>query len=625
MSGRHSWPCPDAMLMFIKLSMPKPGILRSAASFVRPSAGAGAPCKLMPGRIVRVGDNRWGWLLWLTGQAAVAVLLADSVFLKGGAGLPVPGFWASIAAMDLAVLGQSIIWWRSGPLGATVAQVCGLQAALSLLVVGAAPYGLYGGDAHFDYSVARLMREEGYPVPTGGLLPRAVAYSHWPGLHVIAAAVGRLGGIDLLQAARYLPVILTASTPLTMFMALRRGLGHQGPALLGALLVTQVPWAVTTHSQFIRETAAFPLFLATVFLLACREWRAAVLSTLAAVLTHHLTSLLTLVLWPLFALLHWWTSRSVKGSLPHVVFALIAASAWVVWVLTGPEPARRAVLESLGRVGEGIVSVATWHLWSPFTSMPRREDALRLFSSYGKQAVGALMGTLAVVWWVRRVPGRRTGAHAGLIATLSLAISGWMFLSHYVGMLTGSLNPARLASYGLWGLAGTFADELSGPHQNSSVIPRLGAVACVALLMATFMAEFPSELYRSDRVPQYAWGMPKWGQTAQLYSAAYWQQSHIPAGWRLAGDASTLEVMGGLYQRPVVLDAAFFRNGGNVGRWEGAVLRDEMRRLAYFSWTLQEGYRFFPIGDELWEELLRNSHFNLVYDNGDIRMLARRK
>jgi hypothetical protein len=83
--------------------------------------------------------------------------------------------------------------------------------------------------------------------------------------------------------------------------------------------------------------------------------------------------------------------------------------------------------------------------------------------------------------------------------------------------------------------------------------------------------------------------------------------------------------MGGLYQRPVVLDAAFFRNGGNVGRWEGAVLRDEMRRLAYFSWTLQEGYRFFPIGDELWEELLRNSHFNLVYDNGDIRMLARRK
>jgi len=572
---------------------------------------------------VRVGDNKWGWFLWLTGQAAVAVLLAHSLFLKGGEGLPVPAFWASIAAIDLAVLGQSIIWWQSGPLGATVAQVCALQVVLSLLVVGAAPYGLSGFDAHFDYSVAHLVRENGYPVPTAGLLPRTVAYSHWPGLHVIAAAVSRLGGIDLLEAARYLPVALTASTPLIMFMALRQGLGRQGPALLGTLLVTQVPWAVTVHSQFIRETAAFPLFLATVFLMASREWRAAVLLTLAVVLAHHLTSLLTLLLWPLLALLQWWTNRNIKGSLPYVVVSLVASLIWMAWTLIGPEPVRRTVLESLGRIGEGILSVVTWNLWSPYTSIPRTEDALRLFSTYGKQAIGAVMGTVAMVWWLRRVPGRRAGAEAALIATLSLAISGWMFLSHYVGALAGALNPARLASFGLWGLAGSFADELSGLHRHS-FIPRLAAVACVALLMATFMAEFPSELYRSDRVPQYAWGMPRWGKTAQLYSAAHWQQSHIPAGWRLAGDASTLEVMGGLYQRPVVLDAAFFRSGGNVGHWEGAVLRDEMRRLAYFSWTSQEGYRFFPIGDELWEELRRNFRFNLVYDNGDVRMLARR-
>jgi hypothetical protein len=560
----------------------------------------------------------------MCGQAGLGLLLADALLLKGGLGLPVLVFWVAIAAINVSILGQAVIWWERGPALPALLQVTALQTSLSLLAVWSAPHGLLCCDAHFDYNVALRVVGEGYPLAQVGLLPRTIGYSHWPGLHLLAGSVSALAGVPLLEMARYLPVALTASTPPLIFLALRRASGSPGPALLATLLVTEVPWATTTHSQFIRETAAFPLFLATAAFLGRGEARAAFLCTFAALFAHHLASALTVLLWPAWLatglFLRWPRSRL----LPYATASAILATVWAGWVILSPEPARRAVFESLAQIRHGVESLLRWQLASPFTSIPREADIPRQISTYGKQVLGGAMAAVAGVWLVRRLCRRQAQGEEAALAAIGLGISGWMFLSHYVAAFAGALNPARLAAFGLWPVADRFAVAVGGAPLPGR-LGRATAALAVAALIAVFIVELPTDFYRPDRQPTYRWGMVRWGQTQELYAAAAWQAAHLPAGRRLAGDAPTLEVLGGLYQRVVALDARFYWNGGREGQWDGFVLRQEMRRLAYFSWTRQEGYRFFPLDDQRWRQLLYNPAYDLAYDNGDVQLLVRRR
>lgn len=561
------------------------------------------------------------WALWLLGQGGLAALVADAAMLRRGMGLPPPAFWAALAVVVAALALQALTCWQRGPLAPALVQLCSLQAILSLLVVWAAPHGLYGGDAHFDYYLALRVRDEGYPVPLEGLLLRTQGYSHWPLLHILTAAVAEATGADPLQVARHLPVALTASTPALAFFASSWALRRQGPALLGAVLLTVAPWGLVAHSQFIRETIAFPMWLATAALLARGSWPMAALTTLASLPAHHLTSLLALSLWAVALGARLVTRRDLRETLPYAAATALLAAAEGAYVALAPYYAREAVLGSLRQVGQGLEAVLRWDISSPYTSIPRSEDALRLFATYGKQAAGGMMAGVAALWCLARGLKGRLTAGIAFMAALGLGIEGWEFISHYVGAFSGSLNPARLAPFGLWALSALFAAAVGAARRW----PRWGAALVAAALAAAFLVELPSDIYREDREPHYEWGHVRWGQTPQLYAAGSWQATHVPAGLRLAGDASTLEVMGGLHQRVIAMDADFFRSGGSSSRWDGFVLRAEMRRLAYFSWTAQGGYRFFPLDGPLWQALREDARFNLVYDNGDVQISLRRR
>lgn len=586
----------------------------------------------------RVG--RGGGALTFIALAALGGLLVYAVALKQGHSPSVAWYWLLIAVIDGAVLLQILSRvGRAQPQGAwaVLAQIVALKVLLSLMVVWTAPHGLFGFDPHFNLSATEAVGRWGWPVPDdAGLLTYTLSYSRWPSTDFLNLTASDVSGLSSLQLARYLPGAVGTLSVVFMFVAGKRMFGSGESGLLGALGTAHITTAVTFQAKYVREAFAFPLLMGLVALLVkgrldAKDRTLAIVLLGAIVLYHHLTAFMALLLLGSMALVHWVLSlvkfplgnHASDGAIQQraeslralAVFHMIVFLAYAVYI--GP-----GIIEDIAQGVRNLLVAGGGS--SPYVGVQR--DAVRQFVYYGRWVITAVMGMTLLGYLTyhtlrRKWPGWHT---MGLSLFLWIvAVGSWTIASNYGGVLLGA-DPTRLLTFGYPFLLLIFAQVavlgVRSAGLRSRALAHLATAVVVVFLVVNLLG-MPRYVYQAGAEPDYAAGQVSRVYPAALYAANDWQAKAIAPGAVLAGDWTTWEIFGGLSQRQVAVDPDFYQTGGSSGHYDGFVVRQEMSRLSYFS-KVSGGYRFFPLQEEQLNALLQRPDSQLVYDNGDTRIVV---
>lgn len=572
--------------------------------------------------------------------ASLGGLLFYALALKQGYSPSVAWYWLLIGAIDGAMVLQILARLNRGDNGGewrVLAQIVALKVLLSLMVVWSAPNGLFGFDPHFNLSATEAVGRWGWPIPgDAGFLPRTIGYSSWPATDFLNLTVSHVSGLSTLELARYLPGALGALSVVFLFVAGKRMFGSGHSCLLAALAMAHITASGVFHAWYVREAFAFPLLMGLVALsvkkrLNTEDRLLALVFIGAIVLYHHLTSLIAVVLLATIAAVNWTMtsprspfSRATSNSWVHQrdegrgTLALSHATAFLVYgMFIGS-----LVITSIAAAIQQLVFLDIGS--TPFSSI--LQDPTHLFVFYGRWGVTFVMGLTLLVYMAYRYGVARVGARwsaAELPLFLWVALVGvWTIVSNYGGVLVGA-DPIRLFTFGVPFLLLLFSQlvfhSAGSRRRLSRGLTALGAAA-VAVFLAVNLLGLPRYVYDADGEPAYDARQVRLGFPQELYAASEWQAKAAPPNTILAGDYTTLEVMGGSTQRSIVLDPDFYEAGRISRPHDGFVLRQEMSRLAYFA-RGAERYRYFPLDEEKLDVLLGLNGYYLAYDNGVTRML----
>lgn len=568
-------------------------------------------------------------------------LLVYALALKQGLSPSVVWFWLSLGIIDGAIVLQ-IVGRLNRPQAKgdwlILAQIVALKVLLSLMVVWAAPNGLWGEDSHFNLSATKAVGRWGWPVPTdAGLLTNTRDYSLWPGMDFLSIALSTITGISHLELARYLPGSLTALSVVFIYAVGKRIFGTGFSGLLAALAMAQMTTLVVKHAEYVREAAAFPLFMAVVLMvmkgrLNIGATAATILLLGTLVLYHHLTSFLALLLLLSTALAYWLIGLPLfkgrddtvpappaKRSERPPTLAVFHATAFFAYaVYIGP-----LIIEIMVREVERLVLLDVGS--SPFLGVAR--DATQQFVYYGRWAATVLMVlTLLFYVWHRflilKAGPRWSPAEIPLMLWV-VVVGAWTVAISYGRILLGAF-PHRLLLFGYLFLVLLFAQvalHYPGPRTRLAGPLRALGVVTVSLFVAINLLGLPPYVYDAQGQPRYQSGEVSLAYPRALYAASEWQANALPPSAILAGDETVEAVFGGLSQREVAKDPEFYENGDSGPRYDGFVLHRDMRQMTRFEQGTT--FRYFPLDDEKLERLTGQTVWGAVYDNGNTLIFVR--
>jgi NO-binding membrane sensor protein with MHYT domain len=244
--------------------------------------------------------------------------------------------------------------------------------------------------------------------------PINLILAHYPGLHVLVAAVARATGLSLFGAANSVLVTARVLLMASLFVIFRRLLGSPRVASIAVLLYAANPAYLYFDAQFSYESLALPLAVTVVALgmslgsnQNLRRIPLAVASTLligAVIVTHHVTAYTMTAMLLLFGGL----IRVCEPQARPIARALLGlgavaaagAAAWAVFV--APEtwhylaPGIESTLKTIPKFLSGHSSVR-----APFAQSPLPTPVYELISSL-LSVVLALTAFVAGTWLVRR-------------------------------------------------------------------------------------------------------------------------------------------------------------------------------------------------------------------------------
>jgi hypothetical protein len=577
--------------------------------------------------------------LALAAFAALGGLLVYVVSLKQGETPSVAWYWILVGIIDGAIVLQILMRLRESQVKkdwGVLAQIVALKVLLSMMVVWSAPNGLYGRDSQFELAATESIARWDWPVEGDArLAQRTLEYSLWPGIHFLTIMLSSVTGGSHLELARYLPGALGALSIVFVYIAGTRMLGSGGIGLLATLASAHVTFIVWFQAQYIRESLAFPLLMGVIALVVANRQgmgnRTAVLFLVGAlVLSHHLTSLVVVLLLAIIAVVYWAMSlpkcRIISSvSTSHVsqksegrgVLAIFAVTLFIVYAIyIGPH-----IIQVIAYAIKQLIFLDL--LASTFIDTPR--DGTQTFVHYGRSAVTIVMGLTVLIYVMRRNIMLRTGPRwSPAMVPLFLwvvVVGAWTAASQYGGVLVGA-DPIRLLTFVYPFLVLLFAQvTLRGTGSRglgSRAVASFG-VAIVAVFLVINLLGLPRYIYEARAELTNETSEVNLAYSRELYAANDWQASAIPRSAVLAGDHSTDSLFEGLSQRHVALDADFFESGRTSAQYDGFVLRQEMTRMSNFGRDTGR-YRIFPLDNNRFNSLLRLQDYALAYDNGDIKI-----
>ena len=238
--------------------------------------------------------------------------------------------------------------------------------------------------------------------------------AHYPGLHVLVAAVVRATGLSLFAAANIVLVTARVLLMASLLIMFRRLLGSPRVASLAVLLYAANPAYLYFDAQFSYESLALPLAVTAVALAMTlgstqplRRAPLAVAATLvigATILTHHITAYGMAAMLLLFGALIWVFERQARPTARVLLgFGAVAAAgsaAWVVFVAPNTwnylAPGIEGTLKTIPNFLSGHSGVRAPFAQSPLLT-PLYERVVSLLS-----VMVALAAFLAGSWLMRR-------------------------------------------------------------------------------------------------------------------------------------------------------------------------------------------------------------------------------
>ncbi len=261
--------------------------------------------------------------------------------------------------------------------------------------------GLYGYDPYLHlYLTNRWLDLGTWSVTDLAADVPHLDYNAWPGAHILAGSLSTVGGMEVLEAMTWMPLLFLFLLDLAIVLVLLR-YSNLVIALLGGVLFALLDFMFFQTQWYIPELLGLT-FIAFLFLneLVVRNVLISLLLLVAALFTHHLSFLIALIFWVVLS-----SGRPDRNQL--VMAVVLAVSTILFWdhavENTGSFP---DIKNQLG-MHPAVVAVVLmaslmalkWFLAAyleRFLPVPEGASVLDLFSARWK-AIGTLSLVLAVV------------------------------------------------------------------------------------------------------------------------------------------------------------------------------------------------------------------------------------
>ena len=165
------------------------------------------------------------------------------------------------------------------------------------------------------------------------------AYPYFPGMLIIASSFHLLSGMSVTSSTMFVPVVLSALSPLFIFLLVYKITRNKKVSLLSSVFFTVLPPVIYNYSQPKPETLGVFIFIFILTLIITtrhnnKMWLLLVISSIALILTHHLTSyfIILFLVGGFFVITLWRNKRrslEIKRVYYYVFFVILTVSFWL--------------------------------------------------------------------------------------------------------------------------------------------------------------------------------------------------------------------------------------------------------------------------------------------------------
>ncbi len=191
------------------------------------------------------------------------------------------------------------------------------------------------------------------------------AYPFFPGMFIIGGAFSLLSGTDLIHSATFIPVLISALSPLFVFLIVNKLMDDWRPAILSTFFFTTVPPVVYAYSQPRPETLGF-FFFAFILTLAVTTFRRNLKALLimflvltSLIITHHMSVyfLLLMTLGGIFTSRLWRSCEWNVDKQRTLLFISFFLLTIVYWIFYAVPFGQRRIEGALGFPSYTIIAV----------------------------------------------------------------------------------------------------------------------------------------------------------------------------------------------------------------------------------------------------------------------------
>jgi len=217
--------------------------------------------------------------------------------------IPLSFFWIPVICILLVVAYQIINLEESSSQHLLILFEI-LAFSLIMRTIFVPGVAFYGYDPYHEYLCAIEISRNGWILSMSN--PGLSYNIHYPILHFLAIILSEISGMTLLNVARWLPIIISIPSTLILYLLARKIFNSERVGLLTALGFSMLYQSQMFYSLYVRESIAFIMFVATIYLyyMAIHSRRVkyvplAIISSFVSVFSHHLTPFLLVVFFAL--------------------------------------------------------------------------------------------------------------------------------------------------------------------------------------------------------------------------------------------------------------------------------------------------------------------------------------
>ncbi len=528
-------------------------------------------------------------------------------------------FWILVAALVFLVvwqIGRALDGNRRPQV--ILLEIVTLGFVLSMMTVVTVPYGLFGRDVHYNYTVADAILRYGWPVPGSvQILDYTRYYSDWPGLHFLGDIVSQVLNLPLFSVegwptvTKWLPSIISMVSVATAYMLVQRLYHKVKVSLLVTLVVATLLNQMIFHSWFVGETLAIPLLLLFLYFYAGRitsqgstliNSALAVVCLLALLLTHHLTAFTLVIVLVLLVgdlyVMRIVGRRSIVGAFSAgetgattLTVALLAIVGFMAYAMYIGQP----VFQFMARTLREMLSLSyepsfAARVWTPRDEITVGLDLLFALLFFALIIIQIRKNRSADVLW--DFFGISYGVVATFLLVAGMVVSGVTFLGY------GRIE------FSAWLFVVLPVAHLLVNLENKSWL--LYVIALFALFQ---VFQVPPYIYESTSEPAYDVEMR---YSLATYRAVEW----FNGGGTIVGDVTTAELFSGLKQIPVTVDVDIFKGHlDGLAGYDWLVVRRENFRVIKLPGDFAGFHYLTP---EVAETYASTPSLLLVYENQDM-------